>query len=101
MTFRFGPFSLDSRTRQLLRDGAEVGLSPKGFQLLLLLVENRSREIFGFSSPARRSRDLSERTRSDGRQGIRLDHSFRLNCFVGPSSKLSTTHTSDRDEYTV
>lgn len=45
MTFRFGPFSLDSRTRQLLRDGAEVGLSPKGFQLLLLLVENRSRAI--------------------------------------------------------
>lgn len=45
MTFRFGPFSLDSRTRQLLRDGAEVGLSPKGFQLLLLLVEHRSRAM--------------------------------------------------------
>jgi len=45
VTFRFGPFSLDSRTRQLLRDGAEVGLSPKGFQLLLLLVENRGRAI--------------------------------------------------------
>src|SRR5439155_3971900 len=45
VTFRFGPFSLDSRTRQLLCDGAEVGLSPKGFQLLLLLVENRSRAI--------------------------------------------------------
>jgi len=45
VTFRFGPFSLDSRTRQLLRDGAEVGLSPKAFQLLLLLVENRSRAM--------------------------------------------------------
>ena len=45
MTFRFGPFSLDSRTRQLVRDGVEVGLSPKGFQLLLLLVENRSRAM--------------------------------------------------------
>ena len=45
MTFRFGPFSLDSRTRQLLRDGREVSLSPKAFQLLLLLVENRSRAI--------------------------------------------------------
>jgi DNA-binding winged helix-turn-helix (wHTH) protein len=45
VTFLFGPFSLDSRTRQLLRDGAEIGLSPKAFQLLLLLVENRSRAL--------------------------------------------------------
>ena len=43
--FRFGPFSLDTRTRQLLRDGQEVSLSPKAFQLLLLLVENRSRAM--------------------------------------------------------
>ena len=45
MTFRFGPFSLDSSTRQLLRGGAEVSLSPKAFQLLLLLVEYRSRAL--------------------------------------------------------
>lgn len=45
MTFRFGRFSLDSRTRQLLQDGHEVALSPKAFQLLLLLVENRSRAL--------------------------------------------------------
>jgi DNA-binding response OmpR family regulator len=45
VTFRFGPFSLDSRTRQLLRDGHEVTLSPKAFQLLLLLVENRARAM--------------------------------------------------------
>jgi DNA-binding winged helix-turn-helix (wHTH) protein len=45
VTFRFGPFSLDSRTRQLLRDDREVTLSPKAFQLLLLLVENRSRAM--------------------------------------------------------
>ena len=45
MTFRFGPFALDSRTRQLLRDGREATLSPKAFQLLLLLVENRSRAM--------------------------------------------------------
>jgi DNA-binding winged helix-turn-helix (wHTH) protein len=43
--FRFGPFALDSRTRQLLRDGHEATLSPKAFQLLLLLVENRSRAM--------------------------------------------------------
>ena len=45
MTLRFGPFSLDSSTRQLRRDGGEVTLSPKAFQLLLLLVENRSRAM--------------------------------------------------------
>jgi DNA-binding winged helix-turn-helix (wHTH) protein len=43
--FRFGPFALDSRTRQLQRDGHEATLSPKAFQLLLLLVENRSRAM--------------------------------------------------------
>jgi DNA-binding winged helix-turn-helix (wHTH) protein len=45
VTFRFGPFSLDSRTRQLVRDGTDVALSPKAFQLLLLLVENRPRAM--------------------------------------------------------
>ena len=45
LTFRFGPFVLDSRTRQLLRERHEVSLSPKAFQLLLLLVENRSRAM--------------------------------------------------------
>jgi len=43
--FCFGPFVLDSRTRQLLRDGDEVALSPKAFQLLLLLVSNRTRAM--------------------------------------------------------
>jgi DNA-binding winged helix-turn-helix (wHTH) protein len=45
LTFRFGPFSLDSGTRQLLCDRHEVSLSPKAFQLLLWLVENRSRAM--------------------------------------------------------
>ncbi|HEX6464425.1 MAG TPA: FHA domain-containing protein [Vicinamibacterales bacterium] len=45
MRFRFGPFTLDSDARQLLRDGAEVALSPKAFQLLLVLIENRSRAM--------------------------------------------------------
>ena len=42
---RFGPFSVDAATRQLLRDGREVPLSPKAFQLLLLLVTNRERAM--------------------------------------------------------
>ena len=44
-TFRFASFDLDTATRQLLRDGREVSLSPKAFQLLLLLVANRDRAI--------------------------------------------------------
>ena len=45
VTYRFGPFTLDSRTRRLIRDGQEVHLSPKAFDLLLSLVENRSRAM--------------------------------------------------------
>jgi len=45
VTFQFGPYSLNSDTRQLLADGAEVHLSPKAFALLLLLIENRDRAM--------------------------------------------------------
>lgn len=45
MAYRFGHFTLDSGTRQLLRSGEEVHLSPKAFDLLLLLVENGSRAL--------------------------------------------------------
>jgi len=45
MTFRFDRFTLDADTRRLLRDADEVHLSPKAFQLLQLLVENRSRAM--------------------------------------------------------
>jgi DNA-binding winged helix-turn-helix (wHTH) protein len=45
VTFRFGPFLLDSHTRQLLREGDEVALSPKAFLLLLLLLNNRTRAM--------------------------------------------------------
>ena len=41
MTLSFGPFVLDLDTRQLLRGGTEVHLSPKAFQLLAILVERR------------------------------------------------------------
>ena len=43
--FRFASFSLDVATRQLLRKGREVSLSPKAFQLLFLLVANRDRAM--------------------------------------------------------
>ena len=45
MTYRFDEFTLDSRTRRLLRGEAEVHLSPKAFDLLLQLVENHTRAM--------------------------------------------------------
>jgi DNA-binding winged helix-turn-helix (wHTH) protein len=43
--FCFDRFILDSDTRQLLHDRDEVHLSPKAFDLLLVLVDNRSRAM--------------------------------------------------------
>jgi DNA-binding winged helix-turn-helix (wHTH) protein len=42
---RFGTFTLDDDTRQLLRRGKDVHLSPKTFDLLSFLVRNRSRAV--------------------------------------------------------
>lgn len=41
MKTRFGPFTVDSRTRQLLREQREIHLSPKAFDLLCVLLERR------------------------------------------------------------
>jgi Tol biopolymer transport system component/DNA-binding winged helix-turn-helix (wHTH) protein len=40
--FTFGPFVLDAATRTLLRDGIPQSLTPKAFDLLVLLVERRA-----------------------------------------------------------
>jgi DNA-binding winged helix-turn-helix (wHTH) protein len=45
VTYRFGEFTLDARTRRLLRRETEVHLSPKAFELLILLVENQARAM--------------------------------------------------------
>jgi len=42
---RFGQFTVDTDTRQLLRDGSELHLSPKAFDLLWTLVEHRPRVV--------------------------------------------------------
>lgn len=39
----FGPFELDAAERRLYRDGTQVALTPKAFDLLLALVENPGR----------------------------------------------------------
>ena len=41
----FGPFTLDSSTRQLLNNGAEIHLSLKAFDLLAFLIDNRARPV--------------------------------------------------------
>ena len=45
MTTTFGDFTLDVATRRLLHAGAEVHLSPKAFDLLTVLVTNRSQAM--------------------------------------------------------
>lgn len=45
MTYRFACFSVHSHTRELLADGREVHLSPKAFELLLVLIQHRSRVV--------------------------------------------------------
>jgi len=45
MVYRFGRFTVDADTRQLLRDGEEMHLTPKAFDLLDLLLENRVRAV--------------------------------------------------------
>lgn len=42
---RFGRFKLDTDTRQLTLDGAEIPLQPRIFDLLAYLVENRDRVV--------------------------------------------------------
>ena len=39
-TYVFGPFELDARERLLRRDGVAVVLTPKSFDLLLVLIEH-------------------------------------------------------------
>ena len=45
VVYRFGGFTLDEGTRQLMASGVEVHLSPKAFELLAMLLANRSRAV--------------------------------------------------------
>jgi DNA-binding winged helix-turn-helix (wHTH) protein len=45
VTYRFGRFSLDRGTRELRTEGTELRISPKAFELLLLLVQHRARAV--------------------------------------------------------
>src|SRR6185503_15785282 len=45
MRVRFGTFVFDPDTRELLRKGVAVPLSPKAFELLSLLVANRPKAM--------------------------------------------------------
>ena len=45
MQIRFGDCVIDTETRQVLRKGDEVVLSPKAYRLLILLVEARPKAL--------------------------------------------------------
>jgi DNA-binding winged helix-turn-helix (wHTH) protein len=45
MVYRFNDFVMDVRTRRLLRGDQEAHLSPKAFDLLTILIENRTRAM--------------------------------------------------------
>jgi DNA-binding winged helix-turn-helix (wHTH) protein len=45
VVYRFGGFALDQGTRQLIADDGEVHLSPKAFELLVMLLANRPRAV--------------------------------------------------------
>ena len=45
MRIRFGPFAADLDTRQLTRDGREVHLVPKAFELLVTLARERPKVL--------------------------------------------------------
>ena len=43
--YEFGPYRLESATRRLSRNGEPVGLTPKAFDILLVLIERRGRVV--------------------------------------------------------
>jgi len=43
--YRFDEFTVDTQTRRLLQDAEERHLSPKAFDLLVLLIDNRARAM--------------------------------------------------------
>jgi len=45
MQVHFGEFTLDTDSRQLLKDDAQRHLSPKAYELLRLLIDNRPRAL--------------------------------------------------------
>jgi DNA-binding winged helix-turn-helix (wHTH) protein len=45
MPYRFGKFTADEHRRQLMRDGCEVHLSPRAFDLLITLLQARPRAL--------------------------------------------------------
>ena len=45
MRYQFGGFTVDVPTRRLLRNEEEIHLSPKAFDLLVTLIENRTQAV--------------------------------------------------------
>jgi DNA-binding winged helix-turn-helix (wHTH) protein len=113
MRAQFGPFTFDTGTRQLLKHGTPIRLSPKAFDALALLIEKRpnvvDKEAFDdrlwrgvFVSDANRSVLISEIRRALGdtpqhetfvRTVDRVGYAFvgEVSASAGPAS-AATTH---------
>ena len=112
MSQRFGAFTLHADRRQLLRDGREVHLTPKAFDLLTLLVEHApavvpKREIHARLWPDTFVSDATlvglvkelRRALSDDQQGTiirtahRVGYAFAGSQGVGPLSQPTPVTT--------
>ena len=72
--YEFGPFRLDPAERSLLRDGKAVPLTPKAFELLVLLVENRGHLL--------KKEELIERVWPNTRASSDRDTTSRIQRFL-------------------
>ena len=83
MKVAFGPFTFDSKTRELLEAGTRVHVSPKAFLLLQVLLEHRpnvvaKRELHDrvwqdtFVSEANLSVVVAEILAADGEAGVKV-----------------------------
>ena len=112
MRVRFGPFILDSETRQLTRERQEIHLTPKAFDLLVALVLDRPKVLSkaglqerlwpdSFVVEANLSNLISEIREALGDNGraplwIRTAHGFGY-AFCGDATTLSSARSTVPD----
>jgi DNA-binding winged helix-turn-helix (wHTH) protein len=113
LNFRFGPFLLDLDTRQLTRDGRELHLAPKAFDLLAILVQDRPKVMSKavlqehlwpatFVAEANLSNLVAEIREALGDRArtptfIRTAHGFGY-AFCGDATTFAGSHEPKRDQ---
>lgn len=106
MSTRFGQFVLDEERRQLTKDGQPVGVSPKAFLLLQILLEERPKVVAKqqlierlwpdtFVEEANVRNLIAEIRRVTGPRLIRTVHRFGY-AFEGPAFDVGSRRSSAR-----